>query len=172
MSTVQLDLFTVSARDLQSNETKLENILDCLNSIPYLNKGGCAISALAIYRWCKENGIEVSDRPFVILYEDEWDARRGDEIIEAGDFAHLPSPHIVIEIGGRLYDSNGCLEDTGLWADLPAQAEHQLNEDELLYAINYKTFWNDLFDREYSIPKIEYGLSIDLSDVSYYPGGE
>lgn len=152
-----------SDRDLLSPKVKLHNALACLDSIPYINDGGCAVSALAIYRWCKDNGIEVNDRPFVILYDDEWDANRGDEIIEAGDFASLPSPHIVIEIDGELYDSTGCANH---WLQaLPVRATNQLNEDELLQAINYKTFWNDLFDREYSIPKIEFGLSVDLSDV-------
>ena len=56
-----------------STNLDLESVLDVLNNIPAINQGGCGISALAIYRWCKKNGVSVSDNPFVVLCEDEWE---------------------------------------------------------------------------------------------------
>lgn len=163
-ATYQLS-FDFSDRDLQSTESKFQSVLECLNSIPAINAGGCGISALAIYRWCRENGIEVSDRPFVIISNDEWDVQHNNSLIEIGEIRErLEYPHIVIEIDGLLWDSTGNEEEDNngnfsYWHErcLP------IGEDDLLELINYSS-WNPSFKRS-NVRKIEYALGIDLSDV-------
>jgi hypothetical protein len=164
MSATQLNLFDASEFiPVKSSEEQFKSILACLNSIPAINAGGCGISALAIYRWCKQNGLDVSDRPFVVLCEDKWDADHNDSYFKGGDVVSAWYPHIAIEIDGTLYDSRGDVSQLDLAYDIPC--EYQLNEAELLEALNTKTTWNFMFNRKSSVPKIEYGLNVDLSDV-------
>lgn len=142
----------------------LWDALHCLNSIPYINRGGCGISALAIYRWCKKNGIEVSDRPFVVVCADEWELEHNNSACEAGDVNEIWIPHVTIEIDGELYDSEG-LDGDMLTEYRPYRQDYQLNEEELLTIINQPN-WNSTFNRRKYRDIIAYGLGIDLSDVS------
>ena len=83
-ATAQLSLFD-TAEFTPKRTPDLQEALACLNSIPNINRGGCGLSALAIYRWCKKNGIEVSDRPFVVLCEDEWELDHNNTACENGN---------------------------------------------------------------------------------------
>lgn len=49
------------------NLNDIKNELDC---IPAINWGGCGLSALAMYRWLKDNDKLVGDEFFVFLYVD------------------------------------------------------------------------------------------------------
>lgn len=165
MSTVQLSLFELSASNSQSIETKFQNALACLDSIPYINQGGCGLSALAIYRWCKKNGVEVSDRPFVVLCEDEWELNYNNQCVEEGEVNEIGIPHIVIEIDGELTDSEGT--NGQLVESLPFRQEYQLSEDELLDLLNNHG-WNSMFNRRKYRDIIALGLDVDLSDVDLW----
>ena len=147
----------------KATQLNLESILECLDSIPNINHGGCGISALAIYRWCKANGVKVSKRPFVILlsesYGDKWTIEHNRDIIEMGDFRRITLSHVAIKVGKKLIDSTG-QPDLDYYKH---RQPEQLNESELIEALD--SSWNHMFDREESIPKIELALNIDLSDV-------
>jgi hypothetical protein len=160
----QLSLFDVPET---KNKPSLEDALNCLNSIPNINRGGCGISALAIYRWCKKNGIEVGDRPFVIIDDDEYGLRYNETACANGEFADLYVPHIVIELNGQLVDSDGTGEQSALISTLTYRQTYQLNEDELLERINTDR-WNDMFNRTKYLDIIAYGLDIDLDDVELF----
>lgn len=165
MSAIQLELFELSASHLQSLQSKFESALDCLNSIPNINRGGCGLSALAIYRWCKKHGIEVSDRPFVVLCEDEWELRHNNTACENGDVTEICIPHVVIEIDGELTDSEGT--DGSLIEELPYRQDYQLNEDELIALLNTDA-WNSSFNRRKYRDIIALGLDIELDDVELF----
>lgn len=146
---------------------KLSDVLNFLDSIEAINSGGCGVSALAIYRWCKKHRVKVDASPFVILttYGDEWDIRHNSEIIQNGEHLDkLEITHLVIEVGTKLTDSTG---EPDLEYYCYRQPE-QLNESQLLEALDCE--WNRQFDRRENIPLIEQALGIDLSDVSlrYY----
>lgn len=164
-ATVQLS-FDFSDRDLQSTESKFQSVLECLNSIPYLNSGGCGISALAIYRWCKANNVSVSDRPFVFLWR-EYDgdvAQENDARLFNGEIDRVEAPsHVAIELADGLYDSAG-RESSVLFEYCTCAQSYKLDEDELLNVINRTEEWNPTFRRS-NVRKIEYALGIDLSDV-------
>jgi hypothetical protein len=143
----------------------LESILNCLDSIPKINSGGCGISALAIYRGCKKNGIEISDRPFIFLWRagDEWEAQTNDAMLSEGkiDLVEVPS-HIMIEVHDGNYDSTGLQDDVYPYT---VRQEYKLSEAELLNVVNRVDGWNDSFKRARHIGKIELGLGVDLSDI-------
>jgi hypothetical protein len=170
MSATQLSLFDAPELSAPKKSPDLNSILECLDSIPNINRGGCGISALSIYRWCKANDIPVSDRPFVILNEDIEELIANENALANNDIDQVGIPHVVIEIGGALWDSTGSdrkHNQNGLWKELPYRTEHKLSADELLYIIN-SPGWNGWFSRERSIPIIEYGLDVDLSDVEIW----
>lgn len=145
-----------------STNLDLESVLGILNDVPAINQGGCGISALAIYRWCKKNGVSVSDNPFVVLCEDEWELEHNNSACESGEVNEITIPHIVIEIGGELTDSEGI--EGELISRLPYRQDYQLNEDELLELVNTNS-WNSWFNRRQWKDYIAQELSIDLSDV-------
>ena len=163
MYETQLSLFETTEPEPNKHIQTLESILECLNNIPYINCGGCGISALAIYRWCKASGIEISDRPFVFLWRDgdEWEVSNNDSLLFEGEIDRVEAPcHIVIELHNEYYDSEG----QGYEQDFIKQ-EYHLNEQELLNVINRTGEWNSMFRRAKNIGKIEFALGIDLSDV-------
>jgi hypothetical protein len=143
----------------------LESILEILNAVPDINRGGCGISALTIYRWCKKNGVSVSDHPFVVLCEDEWEVSHNNAACENGKVNEITIPHVVIEIGGELHDSEGI--DGGLILSNPYRQDYQLNEAELLSIINMDA-WNSMFNRERWKDYIAEELDIDLSDIELF----
>lgn len=159
---VQLPLFNVSEFITETHD--LSYILDILNDVPNINRGGCGISALAIYRWCKKNNVEVSDRPFIIL-GDEWDIEQNKHHIKNGNINEIWLVHITIEIDGVIYDSKG---DGAIsrWDDYYTQ-DYQLSEDEMLELINNSP-WNSEFRRRQWVHHIEEKLAIDLSDVKIF----
>jgi len=153
-------------KNIQSLQS-LKSTLKFLNCVPAINTGGCGISALAIYRWCRANDICVSDRPFTFVWRNgnEWESSNNDELLENGelDLVEVPN-HIVIELYKGLYDSNGQQNDN--CHPFIVHQEYKLNEKELLAVINRPNGgWNSSFRRARQIPEIENKLNIDLSDV-------
>lgn len=150
---------------MSTRPKKLTTVLRRLNKIDAINIGGCGISALAIYRWCKKNDIKVDDRPFIFLWRDgyEWESTHNEECLENGELKSVEVPaHVIIELGNGIYDSKG---EAGNDLSFPIQQGYQLNEDELLVIINNIDKWNSFFRRSRAIPTIEQALGINLSDV-------
>jgi len=141
-------------------ELDLESVLEFLDSIPYINSGGCGISALAIYRWHITRGSFIGDRPFVILPEDEWDLQNNSRVLTSREFKRLSLSHIGIEIDNEVCDSTGEVDRDYFIFEQP----ERLNETELLECLNNNS-WNSFFNRERAIPIIETELNIDLSDI-------
>lgn len=179
MNATQLNLFTLPSERKAKSRAKpskakpgilpgqFTTVLAYLDSIPAINKGGCGISALAIYRWCKANGVPVSDRPFVILCRSKEGAERNDTALNRGDLDAITIPHVVIEVNGTLWDSTGSeSQSQGLFQEIPYRTPYHLSEHELLETLNEQyDRWNETFRRKSSIPKIERRLQVDLSDV-------
>lgn len=165
----QLSLFDTSEFTTK-RAPDLQSALACLNSIPYINQGGCGLSALAIYRWCKKNGIEVSDRPFVVLCEDEYELSHNNSALENGNVEDIWIPHVTVELDGELWDSTGNEDDHEQgscfeWLNL--RTDYKLNEEELVTILNIDS-WNDSFNRRKYRDIIALGLDVDLSDVDLF----
>ena len=168
MNATQLQLFDAQEFLIQTIEEKLQPVLEYLNSIPDINAGGCGLSALAIYRWCRKNGIEVGDRPFVIISNDLWDVQHNNELIDDEMIDRLEYPHIVTEIDGKLWDSTGNDDEDNddNFSYWPFRCE-PIGEDDIIELLNNAS-WNPDFKRNKYLPLIESHLDIDLSDVEYY----
>lgn len=165
MST-QLSLFN-PAEFTEQHKPSLTDALACLRSIPNINRGGCGIAALAIYRWCQKNDVPVSDRPFVIIDNEPESIEANERKCKAGSFASLYVPHIVIEIGGTLVDSEGIGDESDTISRWNYRQQYQLNEQELLERINTDR-WNGMFNRTKYTDIIAYGLDVDLDDVDFF----
>ena len=150
----------------QAIENSLNSILESLDDLPFINSGGCGVSALAIYRWCKAHDVWVSDRPFTFLWRDgnEWEASNNDELLLNGELDRVEAPsHVVIQLfDGGDYDSTGQRCDCYPYV---VRQEYKLNEQELLNVINRPEEWNSVFQRALLIERIEFSLGIDLSDI-------
>lgn len=120
-------------------------LLECafseLEEVEYKSQGGCAIIALALYRFLRGMGEEVEAHFIELLHED----------------------HYVLEIDGILYDGE-C--SWGLLNEHSAYNEYW-GEDAVLREINIDQ-WNSSFERETWVPVIEEILAIDLSDVRIF----
>ena len=143
---------------------RLKTALSRLDEVDYINAGGCGVSALAIYRWCKANNIQIEDRPFVFLWSshDERDAERNDILLNEGKLNDVEVPaHVAVRLHDTEFDSEG--DNAGeSWS---IHQTYLLNEAELLIVINESSGWNSLFRRRVHVPEIEQALGVDLSDV-------
>lgn len=136
----------------------LEEVIDYLDSIPAINSGGCGISALAMFRWLKKYKL-LKNTKFVYIhysqdgYDDNCQAMRN------GSRLFAP-PHCVLEHDGILIDSGGEL-------DFLEFREYTLTiKDERIIVVSINSGdWNEGFDRNEWVPKIEKRLDIDLSDI-------
>lgn len=164
----------------------LKETLQQLDEIPYLNSGGCAISALAIYRllrrtYPKANGIEL-----VNLFEAEWCDWCEAPICTCGE-ERICYQHTAVRYRDVIIDSAGILatiedEISGPFCDgfldlSDKETGYRLgetyswdvslavptNEDELLYELNHNS-WNTCFNRK-NVRKIERITNVKLTQV-------
>jgi hypothetical protein len=135
-----------------------------LNTIPYINSGGCGIAAISIIRWTEKNNM--SKPVIVFLYEgsEEEEADKNMSLIQSGHIksAYTPS-HIALLIDGEVIDSREFKDYNVL--DVYGVCHSGVSAEELLELINSGN-WNDWFSRKNNIPLIERMLDIDLSDIT------
>mgnify|MGYP007044048173 FL=1 len=139
----------------------MRNIAEALRDIdlPDINSGGCGIAALAALRLAKKHNEEVN---IVLLYksdEKNW-FESNQSLIKSGNIkdAFVPS-HVAIIFDGITVDTSGIVEDYSY-----SYSQSDISEDELITLINHGD-WNDRFQRDKDIPRIEKILGINLDDV-------
>lgn len=156
--------------DIQNPKTReqLYAALAKIQAVPNINRGGCGIAALALYRWARARGIWTDSRGFVFLWEegDEWEADRNDQRLLDGQISQAVAPnHVVLRLYDGLYDSDGPY-DVEQAGDIPQL--YELDEAELVCVLNNTgALWNDEFDRE-DITLIETALGVSLADVKQF----
>ncbi len=137
---------------------KLKQVQKYLNKIPNINKGGCGISTLAMFRWLKEN-TAVGNTKFVFLYSDKDRYLNNQKVLrDKRRKAEVPN-HSCLLFQGEFIDSTGLLDISNFaWIQI-------VDEEEFLIRVldNVKD-WNWGFDRNY-IKKIEKKLKLDLEDI-------
>lgn len=141
---------------------RLSTVKRRLDNIDSINHGGCGISALALYRWLKQNNKLVGDESFTFLYVFYASSfGKNDAILKKHNKNELTScSHVMLFHNGKLHDSEGI----GI-KERYSRRHEKISEKLLLISLKNGT-WNNCFDRNKSIPKIEKQLGIDLSDVS------
>lgn len=131
---------------------RIERAVEFLDSIPYINSGGCGIAALAIARYVhKENPRIKLKFGFLGDYGTNEDGSRD-----------APS-HVVLLWDGHRVDSNGIDSAFSQHWELI----ESLDESDLVASLNNVSTWNSAFDRAGELPGIERELDIDLSDVKH-----
>lgn len=138
----------------------LKGVLGFLNRIPYINFGGCGISALAIYKWLEKRDQLKEDTRIVYYYNDENDYKTNYRLAKTrrkykSELPLAPS-HAVLWHDGKYIDSAG--ENNEYFN----YEQYIKNPEFVLQSINNKGDWNWTFDR-CNIPKIESGLDIKLN---------
>jgi hypothetical protein len=123
--------------------------LEEADKIPYINNGGCAIVALAHYRWAKT----VLDQDLQILWGlGEYDLfANADSLVQDG--GTYPCRHAVLKFeamyldSGGLYSEDYIKESVGIAELLPVDEEYTLE------CINSKG-WNSSFNREEGVQRL------------------
>ncbi len=136
----------------------LSDVQEYLETIPSINRGGCGISALAIFRWLKLNN-ENDDTKFVFLYNQKSDYLNNKKVLKGQDGNPSVPGHCCLLYDGKFIDSAGKYDISNYsWLQI-------IDEEEFITkSLNEQDSWNHSFDREY-IKQIEAKLKIDLSDV-------
>ena len=139
----------------------LKEVQEFLNDIYNINRGGCGISALALYRWLEKNGQLNGNTKFVYLYHsynrDEY--LNNDKVLREKTGKPLACAHAGLLHKNNYLDSNGKVD-----ISYYTFVHHVNEEDFILKSINNLSSWNDAFNREH-ISRIEKKLGIDLSDI-------
>ena len=134
--------------------------ISVLSKIPDINRGGCGIAALAMYRYLGKKNLEI-----LFLYRNfkDEDYENNQRVIN-GDTSCIPSAplHVVLRKNGKFFDSTGDLDDN--YVNFAYLFQHTCTEKFLTDAIKKADNWRSIFNREH-IKEIEQKLKVDLSDV-------
>ncbi len=141
----------------------LEEAKQFLNEIPYINRGGCGISALSLYRWIKKNQ-EDKNVKFVFLYTSKTDYLNNENVLKNKTGKAESPSHAVLLYDGHFVDSHEDITFSDLSDDGFRWLQIIEEEEFIKQSIKNKDSWNSSFDRE-NIQKIEENLKIDLSDI-------
>ena len=124
--------------------------IDTLNGIPYINSGGCGISALALARYIHK------DNPNIKLKF----GFMGDYGKDENGNRDAPC-HVVLMWNGHRIDTEGIDSPLSyVW-----YLSETVSESDLVASLANVGSWNSSFDRERELPVIAERLGIDLSDV-------
>jgi len=140
---------------------KLKKQLKKLNTIVTINMGGCAVSAIAIYRWLKSQGVKPKDLVFAFVYRWVDDSlHHNQKVLKSDSNNNLEAPqHCVIKYKNKYYDSEG-----------------EIDIKKYIYCLEFRKLkqildcvndfgWNCDFRRKIELPKIEKMLNINLKDI-------
>ena len=146
----------------------LTQVQEFLSEIYTINWGGCGISALAMYRWLKDNNKLVGDERFVYLYVlSDTNYHTNESVLAKIKFNPRrkkklgSASHVMLYHNGQLHDSNGSFVP-----DRYIRKHDHISEKHLIESLNFGS-WNCDFERETYIPSISTVLNVDLSDVNF-----
>lgn len=140
--------------------TTLEEVMNFLSSIDSIGRGGCGISALAMYRWLKKHGLTNEQTAFYYL-ENDYDRHNNNRQYTSNkDIALIAPCHVVLYHNDRTIDCEG-FKAIG---NYPYKLLEQ-SEEFLIKMINNIHTWNCAFRRKDHVKNIARTLGIDLSDV-------
>lgn len=147
-----------------------EQVRQYLSDIPYINRGGCGIAALAMARWLLKNNGQ-ADIMFFMGYNNTKDFLNNTRSVYDNQMKNTPAPipvapshaGVVIEMYG---DDGAAVVDTdGKLNLLRFSYTHTFyNEDIIVQAVNNIRSWNPAFNRN-NVKLIVRNLGIDLSDI-------
>ena len=129
-----------------------------LDNIPYINNGGCGLASLVMYRYLRDEGHELK----IVFANKSYNYENAMTNIkfDIGEASNAQSAaHVFLFHQNKFIDCTTEIDITGY------RYFEFVDERKLLNAIN-NGGWNTSFDIKQYLPIIEYGLGIDLSDVT------
>jgi hypothetical protein len=136
---------------------EFKKALKYLNGIPDINRGGCGISALALYDIAKANGKKPK-----IVYLYSWmddDSYQMNERYKKGKSGEASScAHVLVKVGKKYYDSTGSIKAKEI--ETYSKVDEGIKRNHLIASIKNVNEWNPCFKRKKWLPKIKKELSI------------
>lgn len=157
---LQIELDDLKKETKDNNVSTFEQVQEYLSVIPYINYGGCGVSALAMYRWLKKNN-QLKHTKFVYLYcknsEDTY--IKNQQVLKDELNNPLAPSHIVLLHNDKEIDVE--FESTTVY-----YFKHIVEEERFVVkTVNTLESWNPDFNRKVYVRLIEKKLGIDLSDI-------
>ena len=136
----------------------LDDVRIYLQGIPRIHQGGCAISALAMKRWLKNN--KPKEKTFIIyIYYGEHSFDTNEDFIKGKRSTPGSCTHALLSYKGE------CMDCTDIEYPHDSDYLHIIKDEEFIVkSINILNHWNSYFNRKY-IKKIADDLDIDLNDI-------
>ncbi len=134
-----------------------------LNRIDNINVGGCAISALAMYRWLKKHNQLLHDTKVCYLHSmlDYASYMNNCAVVKTNEGVLDTCNHAVLFHNGKYYDSKGICSVK--YFDIVRIN----NIDKVVDSININQYgWNKRFERRKMLPKIEELVGVELFDIA------
>ena len=144
--------------------TTLSEVRHFLDSIPYINNGGCAYSALAMYSWLQQRGLE---KDYKIIYAHcmfSYSSLRHNRayLDKKVDHAEGCSHAYLYHIPTKTYI------DSGDSVTRTPQTQFMDVDRALIISSLKDSNWNSSFNRDY-VPMIEQTLQVNLkSETNIY----
>lgn len=145
---------------MKATPKDFNEVRNFLDGIPFINNGGCGISALAMYKWLKKNKLDV-DCKFVALYENNQEEcyENNCRVLRTKKGNAMAMSHMAICNAGVTMDSSEILS-IDRWKIV------QFFDAEwfMVNMLNNRGSWNNLFDRSF-MREIEEVLEISLEEI-------
>lgn len=146
-----------------SNIKTIFDAKEFLETIPDINRGGCGIAALSLYRFVKQRFKKESKIIYLYCNADmnkyvDPVYYQNEKVLQGNNRCKPTAPsHCIIGLDDKEYDTSRFSRG---WV-----SRHVVEEKFLLKTLKNTKSWNRDFDRSY-IKDIEECLKIDLSDVA------
>lgn len=137
-----------------------DEVMNYLSSIDSINRGGCGISALAMYRWLKKHNQTTDQTAFYFLENDESNHKNNMQYHSNKEVALIAPCHVVLYHNDQTIDCDGFRPISSYSYRL-----FEKSEEFLIKMVNNIHSWNYRFERKKHIGNIAKTLGIDLSDV-------
>lgn len=141
--------------------TKLDYVMNFLSALPFINAGGCGVSAYAMYLWLKKENLLTDKFKFVFLHydysSDNFSSNKS--VLDNGNGRLYAPEHVGVRYKNKVIDCNGIIDtdNFSLFLEIPLEKA----EDYLINSLNTDD-WNFCFDRPKYIKVIEKELGINF----------
>lgn len=141
----------------------IEDVLEFLNTIEYINEGGCGFSAYAIYLWLKKENKLPEDFEIVYLYWNKQDYKYNQRFISGEESTATSCTHACIYMNKKYFDSEGSVDIDDTFYRAIMSITPSIIDIFMQSSLEDEYIWNPRFDREYYVPIIEEKLGINFN---------
>lgn len=135
------------------------DVVKFLSTIENINRGGCGISALAMYLWLEKNGLINYNDSIVYLYDDLYQYNTNQKLVNNVSNFGSACSHAILKHSGFYFDSDGEFFDIKKYSYY-----QELSVDAVRITLKSNN-WNYMFDRNKNLKKIETVLGVNIFNV-------